>query len=98
MKTLMIHEVFDMVKNEPNIDNKINILRQNNSIALREVLNYGLNPFCKMYRNTIPSYKADYAPEGLSFSSLFNEYKKLYIFLEPTLEKIYTKEIGRAHV
>jgi hypothetical protein len=91
MKTLMIHEIFDMVKNEPNRINKIQILRTHNTPALREVLKFGLHPGYKMYTNIVPKYKADHAPEGLSFSSLFNEYKRLYIFLDPVLERIYTK-------
>jgi len=91
MKTLMIHEIFNMVKTEPDKQKKIQILRDHNSPALREVLKFGLHPGYKMYTNVMPKYKADHAPEGLSFSSLFNEYKRLYIFLDPVLERIYTK-------
>lgn len=86
MQHKMIHEVLDAVKNTTEKNEKINILRSNNTQALREVLRYCFLSHLKFFTNQIPKYKIDNAPEGLSFNSLFNESRRFYILTEESVE------------
>lgn len=76
----LISEIFDEVESTKKKEDKVNILRKNDSPALRLVLQYAFDPRVVFYSNQFPPYKPDYAPEGLSFSSLHNEAKLLYRF------------------
>lgn len=90
--TLLISEIIDLVNTAKSKQEKIDLLRKHNCPALREVLKYAYHPGVKFFTNDRPNYRPDHSPIGLSFSSLYNEYKKLYIFLDPVLESNITKK------
>lgn len=83
----MIHEIFQAVAAAPDRAAKIAILRENVSPCLVEILKYAYHPNCKFYTNVVPPFKNDDSPEGLSFSSLYNEYRKFYIYLDQDTEQ-----------
>jgi len=82
----MIHEVLDEVSKQTDKNLKIQILRKNNTPALREVIRYVFSKNLKFFTNQVPKYKIDNVPEGMSFNSLFNETKRFYILTEQNTE------------
>ena len=82
----MIHEMMDEIGKAADKNQKIQLLRQYNCQTLREVLRYSLAPQLKFFTDKVPAYKADYAPEGMSFNSLFNESRRFYILTRPETE------------
>lgn len=88
--TLTISEILDEINVAKSKQEKIDLLRKHNCPALREVLKYGFHPGVKFFTTERPNYKPDHSPIGLSYSSLYSEYKKLYIFLEGSQESRIT--------
>jgi hypothetical protein len=82
----MIHEILDDVSKAADKQSKIQILRQYNTQALREVLRYGVMPQLKFFTDKSPKYRIDEAPEGMSFNTLFNECRRFYILTRPETE------------
>lgn len=89
----MIHEVLLEVKNTKEKNTKIEILRKNFTPGLREVIKYAYSPNLKFFTNQVPKYKADHAPEGMNFNSLFNECKRFYILTEMQVEQTLSGKI-----
>lgn len=83
----MLSEIFTQILNAKTRQEKVLLLRKHQSPAMMEILKYGVSPSVHFYTKTIPPYKEDFSPAGLSFSSLYNEYKKLYMFLSPDQEQ-----------
>lgn len=81
---LLVSEVLKNVSNAKTSKEKIEILRQNDGPALKEILKIAYTPNVKFFVDKCVNYVDDGAPIGHSFSSLFQEYKRLYIFLEST--------------
>lgn len=52
------------------------------NVWFREFLNYSFNPKIKFDIDKIPGYKPAVEPEGLCFSNLSNEMRRLYIFIQ----------------
>lgn len=81
--TMLIPEVFAKITTSAKSKQDIvRLLRENSSLCLRQILHYALIDKAKWYRNDLPPYTPDSAPEGLAPSSLFQEVKRLYIFRE----------------
>lgn len=59
----------------------VGILRTNQSPALRTILQLAFHPDV-VFDTTIPVWKKDPNPIGLSPNSLFNEARRLYLFTE----------------
>lgn len=76
----LIAEILEEVANAKTIEDKVKILKSNDTIALKEVLRFLYDSRIKVYTSTPPKYVPDFSPVGLSFSSLHNEHKTLYIF------------------
>lgn len=83
----MIHEILNEVATSTEKTKKIDLLRQHNCQALREVLRYGMSPQLKFFTQEVPKYRVDNAPEGMSFNSLFNESRRFYILTQPEVER-----------
>jgi len=79
--------MFNEIESKSDRNEKIQLLRKYNCQALREVLRYALIPSLKFYTQTVPKYKMDNAPEGMSFNSLYNESRRFYILTSPETEK-----------
>lgn len=75
-----IYEVFDEFVKASSVDDKINILRNNNSYALRNVLKGTFDPNIKFVFNEIPTYKKSDAPPGLGYTSIHQELGRAYLF------------------
>lgn len=81
--TLTIPEVLKKISKEAKTrEDTIRLLRENSSMALKQVLRYAFFDNSKWYRNDLPPYTPDQAPEGLTPASLFNEVRRFYIFKE----------------
>ena len=83
----MIHEILDSISKQTDKNQKINIIRQNNTPALREIFKYAFTPQLKFFTDGVPNYKKDNPPEGMSFNSLYNEYRRFYILTDPIIEQ-----------
>ncbi len=81
--TMTIPEVLESIKSKSkNRDDIVRHLRENSSLALKQILNYAFFDNAKWYRSDLPAYTPDPSPEGLSMTNLFIECKRLYIFKE----------------
>lgn len=89
----MISEILELVNKASTKEEKVQVLKKYDTPALRHVLKYALHDKITFYREDLPPYKKDDSPEELSFSSLYNEYKKLYIFLNEVLERQTTQKV-----
>ena len=80
--TPLLHEVLKKVHNAKTKDKKIQILRENNSDALRMVLKGSFDPNIEwvLPEGEVPYTKND-APDGTQHTVLFQESKKLWHFL-----------------
>ena len=81
--TLLFSEVLDRVHKAKTKDQKVKILRDNNTPALRSVLKSSFDPNVKwvLPEGDVP-YKPNEAPEGTEHTLLVQEAKKLWHFIE----------------
>lgn len=77
----LVSEVFDELEKATSENDKINILRFNNSIALRKVLACAYNPNIKFTVDQWPNFKPSDDPAGLSYGSLHTEMDRVYLFI-----------------
>lgn len=81
---LLVSEVLSKVATAETEQKKINLLRENYSPALEDVLHWAYDPNIKFYTSKIPPYTPDQSPTGLAMTSLYNEHKRFYLFLQNT--------------
>jgi hypothetical protein len=81
---LLVSEVLSKVATAETEQKKINLLRENYSPALEDVLHWAYDPNIKFYTDKIPPYTPDQSPTGLAMTSLYNEHKRFYLFLQNT--------------
>ena len=73
---------------------RINILRENYSPALEDILLWAYDKErVQFFTNTVPPYTPDQSPEGLSFTNMYSEHKRFYIFLKETRVDVARKNI-----
>ena len=82
--TLIISEILEKVNAAKTVDDKLRVISDNWSPALKIVLKYIYDPNIKFFTEKAPDYNPDLAQVGVNFSTLNNEAKKLYIFLSET--------------
>ena len=75
-----LYEVFAEFEKSPSRQDKINILKNNSSYALREVLKGTFTPNIEFTVTNIPFYKPSDAPPGLGYSSIHQELSRAYLF------------------
>lgn len=75
-----LYEIFDEFEKASTKQDKIDILRNNSSYALREVLRGTYHPNIEFTITNIPYYKPSDSPPGLSYSSIHQELGRTYIF------------------
>lgn len=80
--TLTIPEILKKISQADTREEKIKMLREHSSLGLKQILHYALFDNSKWYREDLPPFTVDEAPEGLSIANLFNEVRRLYIFKE----------------
>ena len=81
VRTLLISEIFQKVNNAKTKPEKINILKTNDSEALRTVCKMSFDPkISSELPEGSPPFIENEAPEGTEHTKLYTEYKKLYRF------------------
>tara|TARA_B100000902_G_scaffold87081_1_gene91245 strand:- start:775 stop:1206 length:432 start_codon:yes stop_codon:yes gene_type:complete len=80
---LLLNEVLQKVSNAKTKAQKIKLLQQHNSPALRSVLiaNFDESVISMLPEGEVPYEKND-APEGTEHTKLVHEYRKLYLFFK----------------
>ena len=80
---LLISEVLQKVSNAKTKAEKINLLRQHNTPALRAILiaNFDESVVSMLPEGVVP-YVANDAPAGTEHTKLEHEYRKLYLFFK----------------
>ena len=90
---LLISEILDQVEAASDLNQKINILRQNDSHIIRTIMRLNYDPYLKMDlpEGEPPFKKILERPAGYSESNLNTEYRRFYIWLDPkqNLAKIH---------
>jgi len=81
---LLVSEILAKVAAAETEAKKINLLRENYSPALEDVLHWAYDPNIKFFTNKVPPYTPDQSPDGLAMTTLYSEHKRLYLFLEQT--------------
>lgn len=81
--TPLIHEVLKKVHNAKTKEKKVEILRENNSDALRIIIKGSFDPNIEWVvpEGDVP-YNKNEAPEGTEHTQLFQESKKLWRFIK----------------
>lgn len=82
--TKLYSEIFEEFSQMKNRESRIAVLRKygNVNVWFREFLNYAFNPNIKFEVSKIPAYKPSIDPAGLTISTLGNEMRRLYIFIQ----------------
>ena len=90
---LLISEILAKVAEQKTPKDKANVLRAHATPALQEVLKYTYDPKITWYCKEPPPYTPDFAPEGLEFTTLMIEYRRLYLYTKenPVAEKRKTE-------
>ena len=79
----LAHEIFTKVNNAKDKPKKIEVLKQNDSQPLRQLLKAAFDPKITWdIPEGTPPYMANEAPTGTEHTSLLDEAKKLYLFLK----------------
>ena len=80
---LLLHEVLQKVSNAKTKAEKIKILQEYNTPALRQILiaNFDESIISMLPEGDVPYAKND-APEGTEHTKLLHEYRKLYLFFK----------------
>jgi hypothetical protein len=78
-----IHEILEQVQDADSWEDKIRILRQYDTPALRFVLYFAFKPELEFFLDTIPlSYKANNCPIGMGETSIAMEMTRFHYFLK----------------
>jgi hypothetical protein len=77
-----IYEVFDDFKKATTREERIAILRKNESWALKNVLLGAFNENLKFTVNEIPNFKRVDMPPGLAYSNMTDALSRAYLFVE----------------
>lgn len=75
-----IYEIFDEYQLATTKDERIDVLRRNQSYALKSVLQGTYSPHVKFTVERVPNYKPANIPPGLSYSSIQQEMSRVYLF------------------
>ena len=80
--TKYISELLQEVNDTKGRKAKSEVLKENESRALRYILAYGLHPNVRFFTNTIPPYTPDDGPIGVNPNNLFRAWRQFYVFLD----------------
>jgi len=75
-----VYEVFTEFESCKTKEDKLYVLRANNSWALKNVLKGTFDPNVKFIFEQAPTYKKSDSPPGMSYSSLHKELDRVYLF------------------
>lgn len=77
-----MYEVFDDFKNVKTKQERIDVLRRNDTYALRNVLQGTFDRSIKFTVKKVPDYKKIDMPPGMSYSHMTEALSKVYLFVE----------------
>lgn len=77
-----VYEVLDDFRNAKTKQDRLDILRRNNSYALKNVLMGALDPRVKFTVKKVPEYNKVDVPAGLSYSHMTEALSRVYLFTE----------------
>lgn len=77
-----VYEVLDDFKNATTKQDRLDVLRRNESYALKNVLLGAFNPEIKFTIKKVPEYKKIDIPPGLSYSHMTDALSKVYLWVE----------------
>lgn len=80
MTTKAMYEIFEEIENAKNKEQRLSILRQNATWALRSTLKGAFDPNVKFVFEKMPDYTPSLDPPGLSHTSLHQELTRAYLF------------------
>lgn len=85
----LLHEILTKVNNAKDKPKKIEVLRKNDSLPLRQVLKGGFDPKIEWdLPEGTPPYKENDAPAGTEHTTLYTEAKKLWHFVKGADDKL----------
>lgn len=76
-----IYEVFDDFRNVKTKAERIDVLRRNDTWALRQILLGAFHPQIQ-FAVKIPEYKSQQMPAGMSYSNMTTELGRIYLFVK----------------
>jgi hypothetical protein len=77
-----IYEVFNEFKAASTKKDRIDVLRKNETWALRSVLVGGIDKKIEFDIDNIPEYKIEEVPPGMSYNHINNALTKVYLFMK----------------
>jgi hypothetical protein len=77
-----VYEVLDDFRNATTKQDRLDILRRNDSYALRNILLGALNPEIKFTIKKVPEYRKVDIPQGLSYSHMTEALSKVYLWVD----------------
>lgn len=75
-----LYEVFQKFEAAKTTEEKKQVLRENNSYALRGILRANFHPNIKFLFEKLPDYKPSDAPLGLGYTNIETEIDRIYLF------------------
>lgn len=75
-----IYEIFTEFENAKTKQEKINVLRNNDGWAIRNVLKGSFDPTVQFVIERVPYYKPSDSPPGLGYTSIHQELGRAYLF------------------
>lgn len=76
----LISEIFEEFEKAPTREDKMNVLKFNNSHEMAAVLRAAFDPRAEFIVEELPVYKPSLLPRGMNDKTIAGEYKKLYIW------------------
>ena len=80
MNNRNIYEIFEEFKKAKNRTDRINVLRSNDSYALRQVLLGTFHPDIQFTMSKAPEFRREKIPAGLSYSHMTSALDRVYLF------------------
>ena len=85
----LLHEILTKVNNAKDKSKKIDVLRENDSVPLRQILKGAFDPKIKWdLPEGTPPYKVNDAPAGTEHTTLHTESRRLWHFVEGADQKL----------
>jgi hypothetical protein len=80
--TKNLYEIFDEYQQRTTKEDRLAVLRYNNTHALSNVLKGMFHPDIQFVIEKVPNYKPSDAPAGLGYTSINQELGRLYLFIK----------------
>ena len=91
----LLSEILTKVNNAKMKDDKVKVLKENDSVPLRQVLKGAFDPNIKWaLPEGTPPYKENDAPAGTEHTTLFTEARRLWHFVEGADQKLSKTKKG----